>query len=280
MIPREAFFNRENLQRLGVPAPSQGGSTPFKGTNLALASGPAKAGPHVALWCLLILLLLPIGARAQARLTGSDLTGRVTDESGADTSTDFQSAFMPENNGQGRNPADPTGLPVGFDPRRERGTSSQDQRHRLVVSGLYQLPFAMQLSAIVTAASGRPFTALAGADLNGDGDGGAFPPDRARRDPANPETSVGRYSETMPSQVIADVRLSKRFTVRNGMTVMAMIEAFNLFDRANFSEVNNIFGRGAFPDEPQRDTQGRVTYGRFEQALPPRQVQLAMRVTF
>jgi hypothetical protein len=187
---------------------------------------------------------------------------------------------MPENNGQGRNPADPTGLPVGFDPRRERGTSSQDQRHRLVVSGLYQLPFAMQLSAIVTAASGRPFTALAGADLNGDGDGGAFPPDRARRDPANPETSVGRYSETMPSQVIADVRLSKRFTVRNGMTVMAMIEAFNLFDRANFSEVNNIFGRGAFPDEPQRDTQGRVTYGRFEQALPPRQVQLAMRVTF
>ena len=41
-----------------------------------------------------------------------------------------------------------------------------------------------------------------------------------------------------------------------------------------------IFGRGAFPSEPQRDEQERVTFGRFEQALPPRQVQLALRVSF
>ena len=53
-----------------------------------------------------------------------------------------------------------------------------------------------------------------------------------------------------------------------------MIEAFNLFDRANFSEVNNI-GRGAWPGEPQRDAQNRVTYGLFEQALP-----LALRLSF
>ena len=59
-----------------------------------------------------------------------------------------------------------------------------------------------------------------------------------------------------------------------------MIEAFNLFDRTNFSEVNNVFGRGAYPDEPQRDGQNRVTYGLFEQALPPRQVQLALRLSF
>ena len=39
-----------------------------------------------------------------------------------DTSTDFQSAFLPENNGVGRDPANPTGLPLGFDPARERGT--------------------------------------------------------------------------------------------------------------------------------------------------------------
>jgi hypothetical protein len=57
------------------------------------------------------------------------------------------------------------------------------------------------------------------------------------------------------------------------MAVSAVVEAFNLFDRANFSEVNNIFGRGAFPFEPQRDGQGRVTCGLFEHALPPRQVR-------
>ena len=44
-------------------------------------------------------------------------------------------------------------------------------------------PVDVQLSSIVTVGSGRPYTILAGADLNGDGNGGAFPPDRARRDP-------------------------------------------------------------------------------------------------
>jgi hypothetical protein len=30
----------------------------------------------------------------------------------------------------------------------------------------------------------------------------------------------------------------------------------------------------------QRDSQGRVTHGLFEKALPPRQVQLALRLSF
>ena len=61
---------------------------------------------------------------------------------------------------------------------------------------------------------------------------------------------------------------------------MLIAEAFNLFDRTNFSEINNIFGRGAFPNQPQTDAQGRVTYGLYEQALPPRQVQLALKLSF
>jgi len=197
-----------------------------------------------------------------------------------DTSTDFQTAFLPENNGAGRNPADPTGLPRGFDSARERGPATHDQRHRLVVSGLYQFPLGLQVSSIVTAASGRPFTPLAGADLNGDGDGGAFPPDRARRNPADAASSVGRNSGTMPAQMTVDVRLRKRFTMPAGAAIDVIAEAFNLFNRSNFSEVNPAFGRGAFPNEPQRDAQGRVTYGLFEQALPPRQVQLALRFSF
>ena len=197
-----------------------------------------------------------------------------------DTSTDFQSAFLPEDNGFGRDPTDPTGLPRGFDPARERGPATHDQRHRLVVSGLYQFPLGLQVSSIVTAASGRPFTPLAGADLNGDGDGGAFPPDRARRDPADPDTSIGRNSASMPSQVTIDVRATKRVPIQGRAAMDVLVEAFNLFNRSNFSEVNAIFGRGAFPDDPQRDGQGRVTYGLFEQALPPRQVQLALRLSF
>lgn len=197
-----------------------------------------------------------------------------------DNSTDFQTAFLPESNGTGRDPGNPAGLPLGFDPSRERGPATHDQRHRLVVSGSCQLPFDLQVSSIVTAASGRPFTPLAGTDLNGDGDGGAFPSDRARRSPADPASSVGRNSGTMPSQVTVDVRLSKRIAMRGGATMVVLAEAFNLFNRSNFSEVNAVFGPQTFPSEPQGDAQGRVTYGLFEQALPPRQIQLALRMSF
>jgi hypothetical protein len=197
-----------------------------------------------------------------------------------DNTTDFASGFPPENMGFGRNPADPSGLPLGFDPYHDRGPSTQDQRHRFVLSGLWQLPAKFQLSAIFSAASGRPFTALAGADLNGDGDGGALPQDRARRTPADPNSSVSRNSETLPRQINVDARISKRFGLGGQASLEAIVEAFNLFNRANFSEVNNIFGRGAFPQDPQRDAQGRVTYGTFDQALPPRQVQLALRLGF
>ena len=197
-----------------------------------------------------------------------------------DTSTDFQSAFLPEANGFGRDPSNPTGLPIGFDPSRERGASTHDQRHRFVASGFYDFPFGISAAAIATAASGRPFTPLAGADLNGDGDGGAFPSDRARRNPVDPGSSVRRNNAVMPAQLTFDARLAKRFAVRGRSAIDVVVEAFNLFNRSNFSEVNNIFGSGAFPAEPVRDGQGRVTYGLFEQALPPRQIQLALRFTF
>lgn len=197
-----------------------------------------------------------------------------------DNSTDFQSAFIPQSNGAGRNPSDLTGLPIGFDPDAEKGPATHDQRHRFVLSGLYQAPWGINLSTIITAASGRPYTPLAGADLNGDGDGGAFPSDRARTDPTNAATAVGRNSETMESQFIVDARMSKRFSFGNGFALEGIIDVFNLLDRVNYTEINNIFGRGAFPGTPQTDGQGRVTYGVYEQALPGRQFQLGAKIIF
>jgi Carboxypeptidase regulatory-like domain/TonB dependent receptor-like, beta-barrel len=197
-----------------------------------------------------------------------------------DNSTDFQSAFVPQSFGSGRNPADPTGLPTGFDPDLERGPAVWDQRHRFVLSGLYQFPAAVQASAIATLASGRPFTPLAGADLNGDGNGAAAPPDRARRSPADIASSVGRNSENLPSQFTVDTRVSRRFVLGGNVHLEAFFEVFNLFNRTNYIDVNNVFGTGAFPDDPARDPLGRVTYGRFTQAAPPRQIQLAAKLSF
>lgn len=196
-----------------------------------------------------------------------------------DTSTDYQSNFIVQNNGRGRNPSDKYGLPIGFDPNSERGPATQDQRHRLVVSGVYLMPADIQLSGILTAASGRPFSPLAGADLNGDGNGGAFPSDRARVNPADESTSVGRNSGTTAAQYNVDLRVSRRFMLAKQTSIEAILDAFNVFNRVNFFEDTNqgaftIFGTGAYPTNPL------PTYGRYTQTLPPRQIQLAAKLSF
>jgi carboxypeptidase family protein len=196
-----------------------------------------------------------------------------------DTSTDYLANFIPQNNGYGRNPADKLGLPLGFEPDSERGPSTHDQRHRFVLSGVSQLPGRMQLSGIVTLASGRPFTPLVGVDLNGDGNGGGFPTDRARRDPASESTSVGRNSKTTAAQASVDLRLSRRFRLGERGAFEAILEAFNLFNRTNFIEDSNqssfvVFGAGAYPTNPL------PAYGRYTLTLPPRQLQLAAKISF
>ena len=123
-----------------------------------------------------------------------------------------------------------------------------------------------------TVASGRPYNILAGTDLNGDG--GAFPPDRARQDPTTQASSVERNSGTMPSGAIVDMRVSREFSIGGLAKIEGLFEVFNLFNRTNYTEINNIFGTGAYPATPL------PTYGQFTQAASPRQVQLAFKLTF
>jgi hypothetical protein len=191
-----------------------------------------------------------------------------------DNSTDFQSAFLPQNNGRGRNAADPNGLPIGFNPKDERGPSVQDERHRFLASGMYLTPGDVQLSAILTVESGRPYNILAGADLDGDGDGGSPSPDRARRVVSDPATSVGRNSGRLPSQATLDLRILKRIRPRPGLTIDPMLEIFNVFNRTNFTDVQNVFGAGSYPANPVS------TFGQYTQAGPPREAQLAIKVSF
>ena len=204
----------------------------------------------------------------------TQLLASYTLSSAKDNSTDFQSAFIPQDNGRGRNRSDPRGLPIGFDPDLEHAVSAQDQRHRLVVSGLAELPWKLQLSGILTVASGRRYTILAGADLNGDGDGGGFPSDRARAVPADSATSLARNTGVLPYQAAFDTRVSRIIALPGRFKLDALVEVFNLFNRTNFTEINAIFGRGAYPAEPLS------TFGRFEQAGPPRQIQLGARILF
>jgi hypothetical protein len=192
-----------------------------------------------------------------------------------DSTTDFQGTFLPQDNGRGRDPNNPNGFPLGFNPNSERGPSLQDQRHRLVLSGLYVAPYGISISAVTTVTSGRPYNILAGVDLNGDGNGGAIPgPDRALRVLGDLSSSVGRDAGTLPKQMTVDLRVSRRMPLGRRSSIDAIVEVFNLFNRANFTDVNNIFGTGAYPTNPL------PTFGQFQQAGPPRQAQLAVKVSF
>src|SRR3989442_5471631 len=51
----------------------------------------------------------------------------------------------------------------------EWGPTVSDERHRLVVFGVVDLPFGLQVSPIFQAATARPYTLLAGLDLYADG---------------------------------------------------------------------------------------------------------------
>ena len=191
-----------------------------------------------------------------------------------DNSSDYQSAFIPQNNGKGRDPANPAGLPLGFDPAQERGASQQDQPHRFVFSGAYRAPGAVQLSTIVIIGSGVPYNTLAGADLNADGDGGTFPTDRARPVPGDPASAVPRNAGRLPAESTVDLRVSRTFHFVGKSTIEPLFEVFNLFNTVNYTDINSVFGIGAYPGQPL------PTYGQFQRAAPPRQAQIAVRVVF
>jgi hypothetical protein len=144
-----------------------------------------------------------------------------------------------------------------------------------VVSGVYNLPWQTQVSAIVAAGSGRPYNILAGADLNGDGDSNAVPgPDRARATPADQATSVSRNAGRLPAEHRVDLRLTRRVRLGARAAVIVSVDVLNAFNTTNFTAINNIFGRGSYPSQPL------PAYGQFTQAAAPRQAQLGFRFVF
>ncbi|HET9315985.1 MAG TPA: TonB-dependent receptor, partial [Vicinamibacteria bacterium] len=220
-------------------------------------------------------LALSLRKRMGTRL---DLLASYTLSRAEDTGSDmFGQQNVAEDAGVGRDMGSVAGLPLGFAPEAFRGPSGVDQRHRFVLSAIVELPWSFSLSTIVTVGSGRPFTALSGIDGNGDG---VAANDRARRDPADPASRVVRNAERMAGTSTVDLRVARRFRLARGTSLDALLEAFNLLDRVNYSEVNNVFGTGAFPDDPQRNAAGQVTYGRYTRASAPRQLQLALRFAF
>jgi hypothetical protein len=160
----------------------------------------------------------------------------------------------------------------------DRTVGNNDQRHRLVVSGIYAtdalatrvdgfaraLATGWSFSAIVTAQSGYPYSArVPGVDLNGDGN---------RFNDLAPGTT--RNAFRLPAVVTIDPRVTRDIPLGR-VRLQLIAEAFNLLDRANINIVSSGFYvvRGLVL-EPN------PTFGRPIASAGERIVQLAARLTF
>jgi Carboxypeptidase regulatory-like domain len=203
------------------------------------------------------------------------LFGNYTFSKGFDTSTDYNSDYGPQ---------DPTNLNL------DRALSEFDERHKVVIAGVIDSPWkqsvmsGFQLAPIFSYHSGHPFNLLAGGEVNGDNHTTNERPLGAPRD-----TGLG------PNYVDFDMRLSWRHKLGEKADLQFTAEGFNIANRTNFASVNNevspLFGL-----EPGFTTfnvhgvrPGTMVNGQaatpstpltFTSALPKRQVQLGVRLSF
>jgi hypothetical protein len=162
--------------------------------------------------------------------------------------------------------------------RCDRSLSDFDQRHKVVLAGVFASPFdqsrifgGFDLAPIFSYNSGHPFNLLAGADVNSDGH---FTNDRP--------PGAGRNTGLGPSFTDFDLRLSRAFKLGEKASLMFTAEGFNLANHTNYSSVNNVVGpdfsapfnvhgnANLYPNQPLA----------FTAAFPARQIQLGVRLSF
>ncbi|HSE43335.1 MAG TPA: TonB-dependent receptor, partial [Acidobacteriota bacterium] len=160
----------------------------------------------------------------------------------------------------------------------EKGPGTHDQRHVFAFSGVYDLPYEMQIGGIVRAASGIPINFVIGEDHNQDnffgndrpdlGPNGEFLPPPADR-PGNLPRNFGRGESFFQ----VDFRFAKFFSFGDRYRLELLAEIFNLFNRTNFNfrpaTVNRFID---FSDPSTLETLGTAT-----EVFDPRQVQFGVK---
>jgi outer membrane receptor protein involved in Fe transport len=123
--------------------------------------------------------------------------------------------------------------------------ADDDERHRMVLSGLVTLPWGFDLSGVITARSSRRFNITTGRDNNGDGVLADRPNfvNGAYVDPGSGPGVAGNLPKNAGvtgDYFTIDMRLVKEFRL-NAIRLKAIGEAYNLTNRVNYtSYVGNI----------------------------------------
>jgi hypothetical protein len=148
----------------------------------------------------------------------------------------------------------------------------------------------LEVSSLITAESGQPFTPVLSYDNSNTGNtGGNFGEDRpnvlhtpslANPSPQNwfdvtafaippPYTwgDAGRNILRGPALATVDFSLRRSFTIREGLRLVAEAQSFNMLNRANFNQPDAIVDQ-------------TLTFGKIFSAKDPRQIQFVLRLSF
>lgn len=188
---------------------------------------------------------------------GHLLSGSVTWGHKKNIADDFSPALLDY-------PSDPANIEA------EWGRARSDERWRLVVSGIFKLPWGVSVAPMYEYGSGQPWNRRLGYDYNGDG---RFS-DRA--------AWVKRNSEDGPIYRNFNLRITKTFAL-GGVNLDVIAEGFNLFNNVNYN-VNSVdsaeFLSGPTLANRNQPFVRNPHFGQYTATLPPREIQLGLRVTF
>jgi len=182
-------------------------------------------------------------------------------------------------------------LSDGSNPRVDRAPSVSDQRHRFVLSGVWQLNYASrlpapakailagwELSGILTAQSGLPYSGLVNFDLNNDGNSAT---DRT--------PGLGRDTFYLPTTVSLDPRVTRNLQFTERVRLQFIGEAFNALNQGNISGVRTtqfsrststaVCGIAGTPCLVPQNI-GAAAFGTPTATSGPRIMQLALKLLF
>jgi hypothetical protein len=142
-------------------------------------------------------------------------------------------------------------------PNLDRGPSDLAFNHTMLVNGIVHLPRQFDISGIFRAQSGFHFTGSPPTPADVDGDGLLNGVDFL----------IGRNHFQAPAYANLDLRLSKRFAIRERVHIQAIFEFFNLLNRAN-------------PAAVEQFENVSIPLGKALQYLPGREGQLGLRIAF
>ena len=178
-----------------------------------------------------------------------------------------------------------------FDLRGERGRSNFDRRHKFIASAVYAprvkvdnkavtaLFDGWSIAPILQVYTGLPYNALVSGSLSGT-QGGSL---NGAGSTSNRLPLTERNGFTGPNVWNVDMRLSRRFYVKEKVSIEGLIEGFNIFNRTQITGINttiySLNGTTRVLSLPNPNAFGTVTEAGGT-LYRERQVQIGFRLKF